>query len=53
MQTESLIECPSLKVDERLMTGESISIEKNLDEVEEAAAGGDQTNRAFSGSFIT
>ena len=31
-----LIECASLKVDESALTGESISIEKNLDEVEEA-----------------
>ncbi len=48
-----LIECASLKVDESALTGESISIEKNLDEVEEAAALGDQTNRVFSGSFVT
>mgnify|MGYP003209174987 CR=1 FL=1 len=48
-----LIECASLKVDESALTGESISIEKNLDEVEEDAALGDQTNRVFSGSFVT
>ena len=48
-----LIECASLKVDESALTGESISIEKNLDEVEDAAALGDQTNRVFSGSFVT
>ena len=50
---KKLIECASLKVDESALTGESISIEKNLDEVEEAAALGDQTNRVFSGSFVT
>ena len=48
-----LIECASLKVDESALTGESISVEKSLDEVPEGAALGDQTNRVFSGSFVT
>ena len=43
----------SLKVDESALTGESLSVEKSLDEVPEGAALGDQTNRVFSGSFAT
>ena len=42
-----------LKVDESALTGESLSVEKSLDEVPEGAALGDQTNRVFSGSFVT
>lgn len=48
-----LSECASLKVDESALTGESIAVEKSLDEVPEGAALGDQTNRVFSGSFVT
>ena len=48
-----LISCASLKADESALTGESLSVEKSLDEVPEGAALGDQTNRVFSGSFIT
>lgn len=48
-----LSECASLKVDESALTGESVSVEKSLAEVEEGAAIGDQTNRVFSGSFVT
>ena len=48
-----LMECASLKVDESALTGESIAIEKNLDEAVDGAALGDQTNRVFSGSFVT
>ena len=44
-----LVECASLKVDESALTGESLSVEKSLDEVPEGAALGDQTNRVFSG----
>ena len=46
-----LLECASLKVDESALTGESLSVEKSLEEVPEGAALGDQTNRVFSGSF--
>ena len=35
------------------LTGESLPVEKSLDEVPEGAALGDQTNRVFSGSFVT
>ena len=48
-----LLECASLKVDESALTGESLSVEKSLEEVPEGAALGDQTNRVFSGSFCT
>ena len=48
-----LLECASLKVDDSALTGESLSVEKSLDEVPEGAALGDQTNRVFSGSFAT
>lgn len=48
-----LIECASLKTDESALTGESVSVEKSLEEVAQNAALGDQTNRVFSGSFVT
>lgn len=48
-----LMDCASLKVDESALTGESLSVEKSLDEVPAGAALGDQTNRVFSGSFAT
>lgn len=48
-----LLTCASLKADESALTGESLSVEKSLDEVPEGAALGDQTNRVFSGSFAT
>lgn len=48
-----LLTVASLKVDESALTGESLSVEKSLDEVPEDAALGDQTNRVFSGSFAT
>lgn len=48
-----LLTVVSLKVDESALTGESLSVEKSLDEVPEGAALGDQTNRVFSGSFAT
>lgn len=48
-----LLSCASLKVDESALTGESLPVEKSLDDVPESAALGDQTNRVFSGSFVT
>lgn len=48
-----LINCASLKVDESALTGESLPVEKSLDDVPEGVALGDQTNRVFSGSFVT
>lgn len=48
-----LLTCASLKVDESALTGESLSVEKSLDDVPEDAALGDRTNCVFSGSFAT
>ena len=42
-----------LLVDVSALTGESIAVEKNLDEVAVGTALGDQTNKVFSGSFVT
>ena len=48
-----LLDVASLKADESALTGESLSVEKSLEDVPEGAALGDQTNRVFSGSFVT
>lgn len=48
-----LLTVASLKVDESALTGESLPVEKSLEEVPEGAALGDQTNRVFSGSFAS
>lgn len=48
-----LLTCASLEVDESTLTGESIAVEKSLEEPPCGAALGDQTNRVFSGSFVT
>ena len=44
---ESYLQLQALKVDESALTGESLPVEKSLDEVPEGAALGDQTNRVF------
>ncbi|MCP1111555.1 Ca2+-transporting ATPase [Lachnospiraceae bacterium PF1-21] len=49
----TLIECASLKVDESMLTGESLAAEKSLEEAPAGAPLGDQTNKVFSGSFVT
>ncbi|MFV0364771.1 MAG: cation-translocating P-type ATPase [Suipraeoptans sp.] len=48
-----IIDCASLKVDESALTGESLPVEKSMEEVEEGAALGDQVDKVFSGSFVT
>ena len=48
-----LLDTASLKVDESALTGESLSVEKNLENIPENAAIGDRTNQVFSGSFVT
>lgn len=48
-----LLNLASLQVDESALTGESIPVDKSLEEVPEGAALGDQTNRVFSGCFAT
>lgn len=49
----SLLNVASLKVDESALTGESLPVEKSMEEVPEGEALGDQTNKVFSGSFVT
>lgn len=48
-----LLSCASLKTDESALTGECLPVEKSLEDVPADAAIGDQTNRVFSGSFVT
>jgi len=48
-----LLDTASLKVDESALTGESLSVEKSVDDVPEGTALGDRTNEVFSGSFVT
>lgn len=48
-----LLTCASLEVDESTLTGESLAVEKSLDDPPCGAALGDQTNKVFSGSFVT
>lgn len=48
-----LLTAVSLKVDESALTGESLPVEKSLEDAPEGAALGDQINRVFSGSFVT
>ncbi len=48
-----LLSCVSLEVDESALTGESLAVEKSLENPPKGAALGDQTNRVFSGSFVT
>ncbi len=49
-----LIETHALKVDESALTGESVSVDKNVDPVEgEDISPGDQVNMAFKGTLIT
>ena len=48
-----LIENASLKIDESALTGESLAVEKSLDEIEGEVPLGDRNNMLFSGSFVT
>lgn len=48
-----LLKCMDLKIDESMLTGESLPIEKNLDKAVMGNALGDQTDRVFAGSFVT
>ncbi|WP_019241637.1 MULTISPECIES: cation-translocating P-type ATPase [Bacillus] len=47
-----LIDSGSLKVDEGMLTGESIAIEKNISVIENKVPLGDRLNMVFSGSMI-
>ena len=48
-----LLECASLKCAESALTGESLPVEKDTDEITGEAALGDRKNMVFSGSFVT
>ena len=48
-----LIEANGLKVDEAVLTGESMTVDKATDPVAEQASLGDRTSMAFSGTLVT
>lgn len=48
-----LLKFASLQVDESALTGESIPVDKSLEDVPKDAPLGDQTNRVFAGCFVT
>ena len=48
-----LLRCMDLKIDESMLTGESLPAEKTLDKAVIGNSLGDQTDRVFAGSFVT
>ncbi|MBE6032136.1 MAG: cation-translocating P-type ATPase [Clostridiales bacterium] len=48
-----LLECASLKCAESALTGESLPVEKDRQEIEGEVPLGDRKNMVFSGSFVT
>ena len=48
-----LIEAGSLKVDEGMLTGESVPVEKNLEVIDGTVPIGDRMNMVFSGTIVT
>lgn len=48
-----IIEANNLMVNESTLTGESVPVDKNSDEIEETNILGEQKNRLFSGTFVT
>ena len=47
-----LVRLRSLRIDEAALTGESVPVDKALDEVDADAPLGDRTSMAFSGTFV-
>ncbi len=47
-----LVEARNLRIDEAVLTGESVAVDKGLDPVEEDAELGDRTPLAFSGTLV-
>ncbi len=48
-----LVEAVNLKIDESALTGESVSVDKNLTSIEEGASIGDRLNSAFMSTIVT
>jgi magnesium-transporting ATPase (P-type) len=48
-----LLEVKNLKVDESMLTGESLPVEKNTDVVKPGADLGDRKNMVYSGTYVT
>ncbi|MBO0488196.1 cation-translocating P-type ATPase [Vagococcus fluvialis] len=48
-----LLEAGSLKIDEGMLTGESVPVEKNLEVISGSVPIGDRTNMVFSGTIVT
>lgn len=48
-----LLEAGSLKIDEGMLTGESVPVEKTLDVINGDVPIGDRTNMVFSGTIVT
>ncbi len=48
-----LVSVRDLRVDESLLTGESVAVEKNIDVVDVDTSLGDRLNMVFSGSLVT
>ncbi len=47
-----LIRCKNLRIDEAILTGESMAVTKSIDPVSGDATLGDRTSLAFSGTFV-
>ena len=48
-----LLQTKNLRIDEAMLTGESVPVEKNTDLVADNADLGDRTNMAYSGTLVT
>ncbi|ABI56378.1 cation-transporting P-type ATPase [Alkalilimnicola ehrlichii MLHE-1] len=47
-----LVEARNLRIDEAVLTGESVAVDKGLDPVDEASELGDRSSLAFSGTLV-